>query len=103
LFEVYIVVQGGVAMVFHTGIYYTLIRLTPSIAYSFSIILRHYYSTAFSTFSQTNAMHYSLSIILFLSLDSLESHQTDPLLQSCSLSLSLSLSLYVCICKYICI
>jgi hypothetical protein len=34
-----LIVQGGFTMVFHTCIYWTLIRWTPSITYSFSITL----------------------------------------------------------------
>jgi hypothetical protein len=41
-------VQGGVILRFHACAYLTLIRLSPSITYSFSITLIPYYSSAYS-------------------------------------------------------
>jgi hypothetical protein len=50
-------------MAFHMCIYCTLIRLAPTITYSFSVTLLPYYSTALSAFnllsSYTDAMYFS--------------------------------------------
>jgi hypothetical protein len=54
-------------LVFHTHIYSTLIRLTPSITYSFSISLFPHHSTTFNGFRYTIFIH-RCSICLFVTL-----------------------------------
>jgi hypothetical protein len=56
-FKCMLIVQEDFTLIFHTCIYHTLIRLTSSITYSFSITLVTCYSLTFSALCYTIFMH----------------------------------------------
>jgi hypothetical protein len=98
--------KWGFAIVFHTCLYHTLIRLTPSIIYSFSITLLPCYSTTFSAFhsyclhTQMQRILILFAIILF-SLTPLPVPSKQTNYYNHVLSLSLSINMYMN--KYICV